>query len=127
VIPLCQAEIGKRPLVARSGRSFTKSGVGQSAQTGAPDTAYSLSWADDKVAKPILSNGVGLGGLIKDISNQTEVGAEIDAHAWKSSGYKPTPTIIEAAQALYQGHRVVEITRSDAGAINLSQTAECIA
>jgi Schlafen group 3, DNA/RNA helicase domain len=48
-------------------------------------------------------------------------------NAWISSGYKPTPTIIEAAQALYQGHQVTEITRSDAGAINLSQTAECIA
>jgi hypothetical protein len=95
--------------------------------TGAPDIAYSLSWADDKVAEPILSNGVGLGGLIKDISNQAAVGAEIDVQAWMSSGYKPTPTIIEAAQALYQGHRVAEITRSDAGAINLSQTAECIA
>lgn len=95
--------------------------------TRAPDTAYSLSWSDDKVSKPILSNGVGLGELIKDISNQTAVGAEIDVDAWLSSGYKPTPTIIEAAQALYQGHKVTEITRSDAGAINLSQTAECIA
>ena len=46
---------------------------------------------------------------------------------WATSGYKPTPTIIEAAQALYRGHRVDEITRSDAGAINLSQTADCIA
>jgi hypothetical protein len=43
------------------------------------------------------------------------------------SGYKPTPTIIEAAQSLYQGHKVDEITRSDAGAINLSQTSACIA
>jgi hypothetical protein len=42
---------------------------------------------------------------------------------WVTSRYKPTPTIIEAAQALYRGHRVDEITRSDAGAINLSQTA----
>jgi demethoxyubiquinone hydroxylase (CLK1/Coq7/Cat5 family) len=31
-----------------------------------------------------------------------------------------------AAQALYQGHRVEEITRSDAGAKNLSQTAACL-
>jgi hypothetical protein len=95
--------------------------------TGAPDVAYSLIWADDKVAHPILSNGVGLGGLIKDISNQAAIGAVIDVNAWISSGYKSTPTIIEAAQALYQGHKVAEITRSDAGAINLSQTAECIA
>ena len=44
----------------------------------------------------------------------------------RPSGYKPTPTIIEAAQALYQGHRVEEITRSDAGAKNLSETTTCI-
>jgi hypothetical protein len=95
--------------------------------TGALDTVHSLIWADDKVAQPVLSNGAGLGALIKDISNQATIGAKIDVQAWLSSGYKPTPTIIEAAQALYQGHKVDEITRSDAGAINLSQTAECIA
>jgi hypothetical protein len=95
--------------------------------TGALDTVHSLIWADDKVARPVFSNGVGLGALIKDISDQATIGAEIDVQEWLSSGYKPTPTIIEAAQALYRGHKVDEITRSDAGAINLSQTAECIA
>lgn len=45
---------------------------------------------------------------------------------WEKSIYKPTPTIIEAAQALYKGHNVEEISRSDAGAINLSKTANCI-
>ncbi|TNF48596.1 MAG: DUF2075 domain-containing protein [Bacteroidetes bacterium] len=50
----------------------------------------------------------------------------IDPELWANSRYKPTPTIIEAAQALYQGHNVEEISRSDAGAINLSKTANCI-
>lgn len=95
--------------------------------TRAPDTGYSLTWADDGVAQPIFSNGVGLNALIEDVARQTPNQSEIDAIGWSGSGYKPTPTIIEAAQALYQGHRVVDITRSDAGAINLSQTAECIA
>ena len=40
--------------------------------------------------------------------------------------YRPTPTIIEAAMALYKGHSVKEISRSDASAINLSQTSEAI-
>jgi hypothetical protein len=93
--------------------------------TGAADHVYSLIWAADKVAQPILSNGTGLGALINDIADTT-AGAAIDVQAWIRSGYKPTPTIIEAAQALYQGHQVTDITRSDAGAINLSQTAECI-
>jgi hypothetical protein len=50
----------------------------------------------------------------------------MDVAAWEQSSYKPTPTIIEAAQALYQNHDVEEITRSDAGAKNLSATANCI-
>lgn len=50
----------------------------------------------------------------------------MDVAAWEQSSYKPTPTIIEAAQALYQNHDVEEITRSDAGVKNLSATANCI-
>ena len=45
---------------------------------------------------------------------------------WAASAYKPTPTIVQAAQALYQGHNVQEISRSDAGAKNLSETAFAI-
>lgn len=55
--------------------------------------------------------------------SQVEV---IDINYWENSIYKPTPTIVEAAQALYKGHNVKEITRSDSGAINLSKTANCL-
>ncbi len=51
---------------------------------------------------------------------------KIDPILWANAIYKPTPTIIEAAQALYKGHNVKEISRSDAGAINLSITTEKI-
>ncbi len=50
----------------------------------------------------------------------------IDVEYWQNSIYKPTPTIVEAAQALYKGHNVQEITRSDSGTINLSKTADCL-
>ena len=50
----------------------------------------------------------------------------IDIEYWEKSIYKPTPTIVEAAQALYKGHNVQDITRSDSGAINLSKTANSI-
>lgn len=50
----------------------------------------------------------------------------IDALEWANSAYKPTPTIIEAAQALYRGHNVKEISRSEAGAENLSKTSDYI-
>ena len=45
---------------------------------------------------------------------------------WINSSYKPTPTIIEAAQALYNGHNVKEISRSDASAKNLNQTTYAV-
>ena len=48
----------------------------------------------------------------------------VDVLRWENSIYKPTPTIVEAAQALYKGHNVKEITRSDSGAINLSKTTD---
>ncbi|MDI3319818.1 DUF2075 domain-containing protein [Pinibacter soli] len=51
---------------------------------------------------------------------------QINPSDWENSIYKPTPTIIEAAQALYKGHSVKEISRHDAGAINLSKTTDCI-
>lgn len=40
--------------------------------------------------------------------------------------YKPTPTIVEAAKALYNNHTVEEITQSDSGKINLGKTAKFI-
>src|SRR6185436_4846559 len=41
--------------------------------------------------------------------------------------YHPTPTIIEAAMALYKKHSVREISRSDASATNLASTSDTIA
>jgi predicted metalloenzyme YecM len=54
-------------------------------------------------------------------------GEDIDAIQWQSGRYQPTPTIIEAAMALYNGHSVTEISRSDASAINLRETSDAIA
>ncbi|MGZ8846731.1 MAG: DUF2075 domain-containing protein [Pyrinomonadaceae bacterium] len=45
---------------------------------------------------------------------------------WESGRYSPTPTIIEAAMALYNLHSVEDISRSDAAAINLSVTSTAI-
>jgi hypothetical protein len=53
-------------------------------------------------------------------------GPAIDARSWEAGRYRPTPTIIEAAMALYGGHAVDEISRSDAGAINLTRTSNAI-
>lgn len=70
----------------------------------------------------ILLNAHNLGKFFASIDSN----GMMDVAAWEHSSYKPTPTIIEAAQALYQKHDVAEITRADAGAKNLSDTAGCI-
>jgi len=48
----------------------------------------------------------------------------VDPATWEASQYCPTPTIVEAARALYAGHGVADISRNDAGAINLRDTSE---
>jgi hypothetical protein len=53
-------------------------------------------------------------------------GVVIDPNQWESGRYSPTPTIIEAAMALYNNHSVTDISRSDAAAINLTVTSETI-
>lgn len=53
-------------------------------------------------------------------------GVPIDPSQWSSGFYSPTPTIIDAAIALYGGHSVAEISRSDASAVNLSATSETV-
>lgn len=53
-------------------------------------------------------------------------GELIAAEAWSQGRYSPTPTIIEAALALYANHGVADISRSDADAINLTKTTAAI-
>jgi hypothetical protein len=75
--------------------------------------------------EPLKANQQNLSDLINNTLLQSN-GKQINATDWENSIYKPTPTIIEAAQALYKGHNVKEISRHDAGAINLSKTTDCI-
>lgn len=42
---------------------------------------------------------------------------------WEKSEYAPTPTIIESAKAIYNGHNVHDLVYNDAGAKNLTITA----
>lgn len=50
----------------------------------------------------------------------------IDATGWLAASYRPTPTIVEAARALYAEHSVDAIARHDAGAENLRVTSRYI-
>ncbi len=54
------------------------------------------------------SNGKNLKDIIQKVIDFVD-GDNIEIQEWESGGYSPTPTIIEAALALYRGHSVEEI------------------
>ena len=93
--------------------------------TNAAPAAAQFVLAKDGVCEPVLSNGHDLSGLIQ---RATILGSNdlIVPAVWANGRYKPTPTIIEAAQALYKNHSVEDITRNEAGAENLSTTANYV-
>lgn len=81
---------------------------------------------DNSVAKPICCNEQNLGANIKTAITIFSNHQQICYQTWENSSYEPTPTIIEAARALYNGHNVADITRNDAGATNLTLTTSKI-
>jgi len=80
---------------------------------------------NDMLLMPIKSTPNLLSDTIEQVLSLTE-GQSIDSEEWAKGRYCPTPTIIEAAKALYSGHSVSDISRNDASAINLSRTSDAI-
>ncbi|WP_439533334.1 DUF2075 domain-containing protein [Polymorphobacter sp.] len=94
--------------------------------TEAPPQQLGLGlWAPDRVHSPISLNP---GDMLPTIRQMLATGdtARLDPLDWAAGAYRPTPNIIEAAEALYRGHEVAEISRSEAGSENLTRTAAAI-
>ncbi len=91
----------------------------------APSSKHQLLCDEDKVCRPLMVDAAGLRDVI-DLVLNTAVGCAIDAKAWACASYHPTPTIVEAARALYSQHSVEAIARFDAGAQNLHITSKRI-
>ncbi|MDP5143659.1 DUF2075 domain-containing protein [Rheinheimera baltica] len=90
--------------------------------TKAPEQNAILEFNQEQVANVLCMSGFKLAELINQTINQLSL-PEIDIKAWLEASYKPTPTIVEAAQALYSNHNVVDITRSEAGSQNIAETS----
>jgi schlafen family protein len=88
-------------------------------------TFVATSLRSDKVLSPIRCNVELLKDVIEKVLSFAE-GSAIESTEWEQGRYRPAPTIIEAAMALYNGHSVTEISRSDAAAINLTLTSDTI-
>ena len=84
----------------------------------------------DGVRPPFCCGGESLGRAIR-LALESAASAALDPATinpaeWGTGSYSPTPTIIEAARSLYARHTVHDITRSDAGAVNLAATSGSI-
>lgn len=95
--------------------------------TEAPTSKTTLENDGNGIFAPIRTNQENLlpaiASIIKKIPLQS---GSLDHQAWLKSPYRPTPTIIEAAQALYQRNTVEDISRNEAGLTNITATTKCI-
>lgn len=87
--------------------------------------SYQLRAAPDAVYWPLMVLPEEFRKTIDAVLGQV-MGSPLDADRWSRSPYQPTPTIVEAARALYARHSVEAIARHDAGAQNLQVTAKRI-
>ena len=93
--------------------------------THAPTVPFQIPlFADDMVAQPLRANTQDLAGMIHLLVRRHSF-APLDHAAWCDAGYKPTPTIVEAAQTLYRTHSVEDIARNDAEE-NLGATSDSV-
>ena len=88
------------------------------------DLFLSASRKEDNLFDPIRSNTESLSIIINRALQFLKGQAKINVSEWELGRYQPTPTIIEAAIALYKNHSVENISRNDAEAENLQYTSK---
>lgn len=95
--------------------------------TEAPDVQSDVAEVEGLVFAVQKANSRNLTTRICETVDSFPDSVEVlDHNAWLASRYSPTPTIVEAAQALYEGNEVEEISRSEAGLTNIAKTTDCI-
>lgn len=78
----------------------------------------------DMVYSPLLTNAEELSKVL-DRALARGTSTPLDPSAWEAEPYLPTPTIIEAARALYSSHSVEALACNEAGE-NLAKTARSV-
>lgn len=87
-------------------------------------TICRLSHYDDGIYEPMIANKNSLGDVIAKVLQQAipQKNYKVALEDWVRSRYEPTPTIVEAASALYTQHSVADITRHEAEGEQLERT-----
>ena len=79
----------------------------------------------DGVYPPLRANASTLPALIR-LAAAVHGPFQLDGMEWARAPYRATPTIVEAAQALFAGHSVEAIARTEAGVYNLTETSQTV-
>ena len=91
--------------------------------TDAPDRESEINKYKDNVYDVIYTNGSNLTQIFDKFEGLFNKQIQLDS--WLNSRYVPTPTIIEAAEILYNNHSVNEISQNEA-AENLTKTSAAV-
>ena len=89
-------------------------------------TEFQPSVYGDKIYNPLISGAEHLQGLIENVLIHAKATNTGTIDNWTISPYTPTPTIIEAARALYENHSVEDITRHEADEVYTDRTINYI-
>ena len=81
---------------------------------------------DDQIYNPLISGAERLQDVITKILVHANAISAGTIENWTISPYTPTPTIIEAARALYENHSVEDITRHEADKVSTDRTINYI-
>lgn len=95
--------------------------------TGNQATYIPLDKPNELLSSPCKCSAQDLREVLHVLGNRNRHSQNINVLDWECGHYHPTPTIVEAATALYSNHSVEAITRSEAGATNLSHTSKKLA
>ena len=90
------------------------------------DNVLQFCQYDDKVYYPIFANPQNLASLLLEVISKEHNTQHINPQDWIYSRYSPTPTIIQAASALYMNHSVEDITKHEADKAGIDSCTEFI-
>lgn len=93
--------------------------------TDARDCELQINKYKNNVYDVIYTNGKNLTQIFDNDEFKTSCSGKIQLDKWLNSRYVPTPTIIEAAEILYNNHSVNDISQNEA-AENLTKTSTAV-
>lgn len=87
-----------------------------------------FSHYDDKIFNPFCVSSSDIQNVFDNIFGSLNLDSSVQSgfDNWENSRYMPTPTIIEAASALYHNHSVEDITKTEAEGASLKTTTDFV-